>query len=586
MIYSPQDYKLPSSCLINSPTVQHVCASGEPSLGHLDLTSPPVNTYHSGGARMHCATCLLEWDGRVATECPKCCAKGNKGKGGKEYKVVKLKTRDDGAIYFDIRERTKSELDAVEEEEFIGNVSLHDLEDPTEEDPSKGEHSSVQHVLGSFMGKLEVTLSKMGVALEKLTVGGNGAQDGVQNGGHATGSKAPPGQVPTVPAHDAQVPPVSVNNSPVSTNPPVSTSSSNVPVIDPGVHSAGGSPTNVGTGQGHIYAPAGYMNFPPAHHMFPGRQFPTPRSAIFPGGYGQPPRYGGSARWNRPSLPHAGAGYMQGHQPQHDHAFMGSTNHDSSQQQPGGAQGGAYSHPLHQQYQQYQQQFAQPSHHDSPYQSAYPPPGDFSYTGGCCGGRQETLLSKFDYRRYLPASERKKALVITSVEELWDFHNNLLRDLLMWGEDVTGFVEHMNYMSEMAKSGVYNVGALVAYDAVMLERAHNWGVDAFQGADTHLTNTKLGVGGTKGGPAQSRSVGKGGAKQSQGKWGGSGSARGSSNSKALVGWRKVAADKGLCFRFSQNMVCEGCAFKHLCVNCDVSSHSMFDCPKKGDNRST
>ena len=116
--------------------------------------------------------------------------------------------------------------------------------------------------------------------------------------------------------------------------------------------------------------------------------------------------------------------------------------------------------------------------------------------GGCCGGG-DVELSKFDYRRYLPASERKKQLFINTPEDLWHFQNCLLGELIYDGEDVRGFSDHMTYVSEMARTCMYDVKALVAYDEGMLERARRGGVGVFHGADTNLTNTKLGVSGTK-----------------------------------------------------------------------------------------
>ena len=103
----------------------------------------------------------------------------------------------------------------------------------------------------------------------------------------------------------------------------------------------------------------------------------------------------------------------------------------------------------------------------------------------------------FDYKRYVPVSDRKKSVVINTPEDLWHFQNCLMRDLLWAGEDVRGYADHMNYMSEMARTGIYDIRALVDYDEEMMERARNWGIGMFHGADTQLTNAKLGVAGTK-----------------------------------------------------------------------------------------
>ena len=232
--------------------------------------------------------------------------------------------------------------------------------------------------------------------------------------------------------------------------------------------------------------------------------------------------------------------------------------------------------------------------HERAYGSGYGPGQGQPWTSpdqhgnGCCGQQKDGITSKFDYRRFLPASERRKTLTIKCPSDLWYFHSKLLKDMLNGGCDVSGFLDHMEYLSEMSRSGVYEIQALVAYDEEMLERARIAGESAFQGADTHLTNTKLGAGST-------RVVGG----VYQGRGGQSGTHRGGNSNKNsnyvgqsgkdkfgdLVGWRKKAADKGICFKYSQNMLCEKCAFKHACINCDSIAHGMFDCKKgAGDNR--
>ena len=200
-------------------------------------------------------------------------------------------------------------------------------------------------------------------------------------------------------------------------------------------------------------------------------------------------------------------------------------------------------------------------------------------------------MSMFDYGRYLPVSERKKQLLIKTTEELWNFHNSLLRELMWAGEDVTGFVEHMSYMSEMANTSIYDIRALVAYDEEFLELARHWGPVVFHGADTGVTNRKLGVAGTKAAMAARDSHRGGGHNSRPGNRGGyrGGTNRGYNNQsgqvKALTGWRKMAADRGVCFKHCQQIYCEGCQFKHQCVYCDSTSHSMTECSKhQGDNR--
>ena len=221
---------------------------------------------------------------------------------------------------------------------------------------------------------------------------------------------------------------------------------------------------------------------------------------------------------------------------------------------------------------------------------------DQNHHVGCCGSR-DTALSKFDYRRFLPMSERKKQLTIKSTEELWHYHNALLKLMLKCGDDVSGFIDHTEFISEMASSGVYDIRAIVAYDEAFLEKAREFGPGAFHGANTHLANTKLGLAGTKlvmGAQGGATSTGKnshnysGNTKNFQG--GNRNAPSGkpyfgkSEGPKNLIGWRKTAADRGICFRFSQNMVCEGCQFKHMCVHCEATKHSMFDCKKGGDNK--
>ena len=212
---------------------------------------------------------------------------------------------------------------------------------------------------------------------------------------------------------------------------------------------------------------------------------------------------------------------------------------------------------------------------------------------GCCRS-QEVELSMFDYRRFLPVSERKKQLHIKTCEELWNFHNCLLRELLWMGEDVTGFVDHMNYMSEMAATDIYDIRALVGYDEEFLELARHWGPCVFRGADTKLTNSKLGVSGTKAamaakdaqkGGGQNHTRGRGGYRGNYGRGNYSGNNQPNNQVKVLSGWRKTAADKNICFKFCQHVHCDGCQFKHMCVYCDSTGHAMNECPKQqGDNR--
>ena len=458
---------------------------------------------------MYCVPCLLEWDGRFTPNCVKCKVPGAKGKppDGK-YTVVQFKEKNPGEgspkpatpspkpakESLNGEAACKDVNDDVTDEEFIGNVSLHDL------DVGNEQESVPMSVVNALVGKFESTLSKFGAIVEKLVT----KADIVQDGGHHGGDGGKP-QTVTPPA--LTTPPPTTNTPPAEEVPPPAAHhySQNFSSIDPAFNEMPGAEYG--------------QHFPPSSHLFPGRQFPGPQSAIFSGGYGSSPRYGSSHAGGYGYSPHFYGRPPWGPPPESGpYATPGrGQSPDMRSPTPGppggpaaGLQGQQFQSPhgrlpLHQQYNQYQQ-YLQP-HHQLPFgPTSY---GEHSHTGGCCGSRAETAMSKFDYRRYVPASERKKQLVIHTVEELWDFHNNLLRDMLQCGEDVTGFVEHMNYMSEMGRSGIYSVSALVAYDAVMLERANNWGALAFQGADTHLTNTKLGAGGMREGSSASPTGGRG-----------------------------------------------------------------------------
>ena len=189
----------------------------------------------------------------------------------------------------------------------------------------------------------------------------------------------------------------------------------------------------------------------------------------------------------------------------------------------------------------------------------------------------------------MPASERKKQLVINTTEDLWYFQNCLLKDLRRCGEDVDGYIDHMEYMSEMARTNVFEVRALVSYDEEMLERARRGGPSVFHGADTQLSNTKLGAAGTKAANRGSHdsSRNRGGSNRNRGGTRSGGYSR-SEGPKALTGWRKVAAERGICFKYCQNAPCDTnpCQFKHKCVMCDGASHAMWECTvkKSADNR--
>ena len=195
-------------------------------------------------------------------------------------------------------------------------------------------------------------------------------------------------------------------------------------------------------------------------------------------------------------------------------------------------------------------------------------------------------FSKFDLRRFLPATQRRRPLVIESTEKLCYLLTRLIEDLSGRGFNVTGLLSHISFVTLMASSGVYTSEALVNYDADMRERAREFGVSAFTGSDSHLVNLHLGTGGTKAFASVSagarggfrggyRGGNRGGAR------GGSRGGRGGANQQTYTGWRKVAADKGICFSHAQGNQCApGCVYKHQCA-CGATDHAMINCPNKG-----
>ena len=181
-------------------------------------------------------------------------------------------------------------------------------------------------------------------------------------------------------------------------------------------------------------------------------------------------------------------------------------------------------------------------------------------------------MSKFDLRRFLPAAERKKPLHIDNPEKLLYLLTRLLDDLINRGFNVTGLIQHISYMSWMASTGIYSTDALVEYDYEMRDRARERGCGAFCGGDTHLSNMYLGANGTK-----SFRASKGGAKGGRQSGYNSGSGGYGGRRQGLTGWRKVAADKGICFEHAQGRRCDGCRYKHEC-SCGSKDHHMLGCP--------
>ena len=144
------------------------------------------------------------------------------------------------------------------------------------------------------------------------------------------------------------------------------------------------------------------------------------------------------------------------------------------------------------------------------------------------------------------------------------------------GESTKGFRAHVRYVQHMSSLKVYTTEALVSYDREMRQRAidatGSRGQAVFTGADTDLTNRCLGISGTiayaKLQEAPRGASSYGGLKQSGSR---------SNNNKPFSGWRKIAAENKLCFRFQQAMQCDGCKFKHECA-CGVTAHGMLACP--------
>ena len=194
-------------------------------------------------------------------------------------------------------------------------------------------------------------------------------------------------------------------------------------------------------------------------------------------------------------------------------------------------------------------------------------------------------MSKFDLRRFVPASERKKALSIDCNEKLFYLLSRMLEDLGRRGYDITGLVAHISYLTWMASTGIYTTEALVGYDYEIRERARQEGMSAFCGGDTNLTNMYLGASGTKqfrhsSGQSsyarQSTSRGGGGYnnnnRQSYGR-----------NQQGLTGWRLAASRRGICFAHAQGHQCNGCRFRHECT-CGSTDHCMFNCPNRRNNQ--
>ena len=189
------------------------------------------------------------------------------------------------------------------------------------------------------------------------------------------------------------------------------------------------------------------------------------------------------------------------------------------------------------------------------------------------GGRG-VPMSKFDLRRFLPASERKKPLSIDSPEKLIYLLTRLLDDLSTRGFGVSGLLQHLSYITWMALTGIYATGALVEYDYEIRDRAREQGCGAFCGGDTDLSNMFLGASGTKAYRQSSSRSNNNNSGQGSNKQGG-----GSDKRQGLTGWKRVAADRNICFNHAQGRHCAGCRFKHEC-SCGSKDHNMYNCPNR------
>ena len=195
------------------------------------------------------------------------------------------------------------------------------------------------------------------------------------------------------------------------------------------------------------------------------------------------------------------------------------------------------------------------------------------------GANQQAPLSKFDLRRFLPASERKKALVIDSNAKLFYLLSRMLDDLGRKGYDVMGLVSHISYLTWMASTNIYTTEALAAYDYAMRERAREGGVAAFTGGDTNLTNMYLGASGTK--------QFKWSQNAGSSRYGGANNSNNNNNRPTYgnrptnhVGWRAAASRRGICFSHAQGQACSAdCRYRHEC-SCGATDHAMLSCPTR------
>ena len=201
--------------------------------------------------------------------------------------------------------------------------------------------------------------------------------------------------------------------------------------------------------------------------------------------------------------------------------------------------------------------------------------------------RVEKKRSKYDILRFLPEGERKKVNPIDSMEKLTVLLSRLMDDLEDRGESIKTLRAHHIYVATMASQGIYDIKALVAYDAAVREKAEKAEQDGGQadfGVDTTLSNFHLGYAGTKHARtivSQSQNINKN-VGNPGGRYGGG---KKSPKRESFTGWKKLSAERGCCFTFGSGRSCEGCNFRHQCAHCGSTSHGMLAC-KQAENPTT
>ena len=192
----------------------------------------------------------------------------------------------------------------------------------------------------------------------------------------------------------------------------------------------------------------------------------------------------------------------------------------------------------------------------------------------------EKRRSKFDIVRFLPEQDRKKTHPIESAEKLIVLLTLLIDDLEDRGEPTKGLRAHMIYVATMSSEGIYDLQALVSYDAAIRDKANKAkvlaGEDPFVGVDTALSNFHLGYAGTPH-AKNIRSQNQHSNSHSRGRGAGRGGGRVGQSKQGFNGWKRLSSERGCCFSFSSGKPCEGCQYKHQCAYCNASDHGMLKC---------